>query len=243
MKDYLHRFGGMLAAILLLAAYIFDWGWIERCYGETIKHAAGDGVNEVTIELDENGYVTSQSITLVNVLEKYEADNPQPVLIGDLEPRPVQNCIPQSGDEVVVNDVTFVLIASADWRRWTNAVARLEAVAERRWANEHKTAEGRRAWHGAPTNRVVEAASVTWQYADGFTYTEQAEPSRRASPAVERMKKAAERPQGASAVRPRVNIPPRLRAKQDAISARPASKEVNATFGPGGKLLKTEGEE
>lgn len=34
MKDYLHLFGGMLAGIALLAAYIFCWGCIERCYGE-----------------------------------------------------------------------------------------------------------------------------------------------------------------------------------------------------------------
>ena len=34
MKDYIHLFGGMLAGIALLAAYIFCWGCIERCYGE-----------------------------------------------------------------------------------------------------------------------------------------------------------------------------------------------------------------
>lgn len=206
MKDYLHLFGGMVAGVALLVAYILVWGALMECRGA-------------------------------------EVDNPQPVLIGDLEPQTVPHYVPQSGERVLIGDFEFVLIASADWERWTNAVARLEAVAERRWANEHKTAEGRRAWHGAPTNRVVEATCVTWQYADGYTYTERAEPGRKSSPAVERVRKAAERPQGASAVRPRVNVPPRLRAKQEAISARPASKEVNATFGPGGKVLKVEGEE
>lgn len=223
MKDYLHLFGGMCAAILALALYIFAFGAVMRCFAEErITYPASDGVNEVTARVTDSGVVVPESVTLAYV-----------------EPSPPY--IPQSGEHCVIADVEYVLIAAQDWVRITNAVARLEAVAERRWANEHKTAEGRRAWHGAPTNRVVEAASVTWQYADGFTYTEQAEPSRRASPAVERMKKAAERPQGASAIRPRVNVPPRLRAKQEAISARPASKEVNATFGPGGKLLKTEG--
>lgn len=228
MKDYMHLFGGMIVGIALLAAYILVWGALMRCHGETIKSIAPDGVNEVTVEVDANGYVIGQSSTCLYVPEKYKA-HPQ--------------YIPQSGEVVIVGDAPYVMISLGMWERWTNAVARLEAVAERRWANEHKTDAGRRAWHGAPTNRVVEAASVTWQYADGFTYTEQAEPSRRASPAVERMKKAATRPQGASAALPRVNMPPRLRAKQEAISARPASKEVNATFGPGGKLLKTEGEE
>ena len=36
MKDYLHLFGGMLAGIVLLAAYIFCWGLVERCYGEDV---------------------------------------------------------------------------------------------------------------------------------------------------------------------------------------------------------------
>lgn len=206
MKDYLHLFGGMLVAILLLAAYIFGWSALMNCVGA-------------------------------------EVDNPQLVLIGDLEPRPVPNYIPQSGDEVVVNDVTFVLIASADWRRWTNAVARLEAVAERRWANEHKTDAGRRAWHGAlkEKRQSEDGRGMVYTYADGFTYTDEAEPGRRESPAVERVRKAAARPQGASAPKPKVNIPQRLKAKQEAVAARPASKEVNATFGPGGKVLKVEG--
>lgn len=36
MKDYLHLFCGMLAGIALLAAYIFCWGCIERCYGDDV---------------------------------------------------------------------------------------------------------------------------------------------------------------------------------------------------------------
>ena len=227
MKDYLHLMGGMVAGVALLAAYILVWGALMECRGETIKRIASDGVNEVTIEVDENGYVIGQSSTCLYVPEKYKA-HPQ--------------YIPQTGEVVIIGDAPYVIISLAVWERWTNAVARLEAVAERRWANEHKTDAGRRAWHGNPKREVSEdGRTVIWNYPDGYTYTEQAKPSRRESPAVERTRKAAVRPQGASAVRPRVNVPPRLRAKQEAISARPASKEVNATFGPGGKLLKTEG--
>ena len=171
-----------------------------------------------------------------------EVANPQPVLIGELESQTPY--IPKSGEVVIVGDAPYVLLSLATWDRWTNAVARLESVAERRWANEHKTDAGRRAWHGDLKERkqTEDKRGWTYTYADGFTYTEQAAPLRRVSPAVERVKKAAERPQGASAARPRPDIPPRLRAKREAISARPAAKSVNATFGPGGKILKVEGE-
>ena len=155
MKDYMHLFGGMIVGIALLAAYILVWGALMRCHGAEVKRVAPDGVNTITLEVDDNGYVMGEKSTTLYVPPKY---------------------IPQSGEHCVIADFEYVLRAAQDWVRITNAVARLEAVAERRWANEHKTAEGRRAWHGAPTNRVVEAASVTWQYADGFTYTERAEP-------------------------------------------------------------------
>lgn len=230
MKDYLHLFGGMLAGIALLAAYIFGWSALMRCHGETIKSIAPDGVNEVTVEVDANGYVIGQSSTCLYVPEKYKA-HPQ--------------YIPQTGEVVIIGDAPYVIISLAVWERWTNAVAWLEAVAERRWANEHKTDAGRRAWHGDLKERrqAEDGRGMVYTYADGFTYTEQAEPSRRVSPAVDRTRKAATKPQGASVARPRANIPPRLRAKQEAVSKRPAAKEVNATFGPGGKLLKVEGEE
>ena len=222
MKDYLHLFGGMIVAILLLAAYIFFWGCIERCFGMEVKRVAPDGVNTITLEVDDNGYVMGEKSTAVYVAPKY---------------------IPQSGEHCVIADVEYVLIAAQDWVRITNAVARLEAVAERRWANEHKTDAGRRAWHGAlkEKRQSEDGRGMVYTYADGFTYTDEAEPGRRESPAVERVRKAAARPQGASAPKPKVNIPQRLRAKQEAVAARPASKEVNAVFGPGGKVLKVEG--
>ena len=204
MKDYLHLFGGMVAGVALLAAYIFVWGALMECRGA-------------------------------------ELENPQPVLIGDLEPQTVPHYVPQSGERVLIGDFEFVLIASADWEWWTNAVARLESVAERRWAKEHSTAEGRRAWHGTPKREVAEdGRSVTWRYPDGYTYVEEVKPSPRRSPAVSRQT-APEQPRSAPKPRADKGLPPRLRAKQEAVSARPASKEVNAVFGPGGKVLKVEG--
>jgi len=173
-------------------------------------------VNTVTLEVDERGNVMGERSTAVYVPQKY---------------------IPQSGDKVLVGDFSYILLSVHDWERLTNAVARLEAVADRRWANEHKTDAGRRAWHGSPTNRVVSADGrcVTWFYADGFTYTEQATPSQKQSPAVRRMKKA-EEPRKV----PSNNMPSRLRAKREAMAARPKVKEVNAIFSPGGKVLKVE---
>ena len=226
MKDYLHLFGGMGAAILALALYIFAFGAVMRCFAEErVTYPASDGVNQVTARVRDDGVVVPESVTTAYV-----------------EPSPPY--IPQSGEHCVIADVEYVLIAAQDWVRITNAVARLEAVAERRWANEHKTDAGRRAWHGAlkEKRQSEDGRGMVYTYADGFTYTDEAEPGRRESPAVERVRKAAARPQGASAPKPKVNVPPRLRAKQEAISARPASKEVNAVFGPGGKVLKVEGE-
>ena len=173
-----------------------------------------------------------------------EAENPQPVLIGDLQPQHVEHYFPQTGEVVIIGDAPYVVISLATWERWTNAVARLEAVAERRWANEHKTDAGRRAWHGALKERkqTEDGRGIQYTYADGFTYTEQAEPSRRASPAVERARKAAASPPAAPQARAGATIPPRLKAKREAVLNRPAAREVNATFGPGGKLLNVEGE-
>ena len=166
----------------------------------------------------------------------------QIVPIGDLQPKAVAHYIPQSGEKVVIGDFEYVIVSAGDWTRWTNAVARLEAVAERRWTKEHKTEEGRRAWHGAATNRVYSAdgRSVTWLYRDGYEYTEEATPARTVSPAVKRAQSGPPRPQGARKAAGRTGLPPRLEAKRRALEARPAVKEVNAVFGAGGKVLKVE---
>ena len=205
MKDYLHLFGGALAGIALLAAYIFAWSTLMRCHGA-------------------------------------EADI-QIVPIGDLQPKAAAHYVPQSGDRVVIGDgMEYVLVSAGDWARWTNAVARLEAVAERRWAREHETEAGRRAWHGAATNRVYSAdgRTVTWLYRDGYAYVDEATPARRVSPAVKRAQSGPARPQSASKAAGGTGLPPRLEAKRRALEARPAAKEVNAVFGAGGKLLKVE---
>lgn len=221
MKDHLHLFGGMIVGIALLAAYILVWGALMRCHGAEVKRVAPDGVNTITLEVDDNGYVMGEKSTTLYVPSKY---------------------IPQSGEHCVIADVEYVLIAAQDWVRITNAVARLEAVAERRWANEHKTDAGRRAWHGAATNRVYSAdgRSVTWLYRDGYAYTEEASPARTVSPAVKRAQSGLTRPQSAGKAAGRTGLPPRLEAKRRALEARPAVKEVNATFGAGGKVLKVE---
>ena len=58
MKDYLHLFGGMLAGIALLAAYIFCWGLVERCYGNDDPHA-------VTVEESLSATVVTNDETIV----------------------------------------------------------------------------------------------------------------------------------------------------------------------------------
>lgn len=150
--------------------------------------------------------------------------------------------IPQSGEKVVMGDMEYVVVSAGDWTRWTNAVARLEAVAERRWRKEHETEAGRRAWHGAATNRVISAdgRSVTWLYRDGYAYTEQAEPVRTVSPAAFGAQSGLPRPQSAPKAAGGTGLPPRLEAKRRALNARPAAKEVNAVFGAGGQVLKVE---
>ena len=158
----------------------------------------------------------------------------------------VQRCfgaVPQSGDVVVIGDFEYVLVSVGDWARWTNAVARLEAVAERRWANEHKTDTGRRAWHGALKERrqSEDGRGMVYTYADGFVWVDEAQAEKNMPPAVRRMNRGISATQGASKPSGGTRLPPRLEAKQQALKARPAAREVNATFGPGGKVLKVEG--
>lgn len=221
MKDYRDLFGGMAGAVMLMLAYLLAFGAAQKCFGAEIKRIAPDGANEITLDVDGNGYVTGQKSTCLHVAERY---------------------LPQSGERVMVGDFEYVLVSYVDWERWTNAVARLEAVAERKWKKEHETADGRRAWHGNHTNRVVSAdgRSVTWFYPDGYTYVEEVKAAPRRSPAVSRQT-APPRPQNAPKRTAGTGLPPRLRAKREAIEARPAAREVNVTFGVGGKVLNVEG--
>ena len=219
MNDFKHLFGGMCGAVALLALYILAWGVIQRCHGATIKRVAPDGVNEITIEVDENGYVQSERMTCVHVPERY---------------------IPQSGERVIIGDFEYIMVSVGDWTRWTNAVARLEMVAKRRWDKEHATVDGRRFWHGNATNRVVstEEKTVTWFYPDGYEYVENMPKSTRGGPP-----KRIQKPTKAAAPRPPMPptaMPSRLRAKREAIKSQPVAKQVNATFGPGGKVINVE---
>lgn len=219
MNDFKHLFGGMCGAVALLALYILAWGVIQRCHGATIKRVAPDGVNEITIEVDENGYVQSERMTCVHVPERY---------------------IPQSGERVIIGDFEYIMVSVGDWTRWTNAVARLEMVAKRRWDKEHATVDGRRFWHGNATNRVVSAEekTVTWFYPDGYEYVENMPKGTRSGPP-----KRIQKPTKAAAPRPPMPptaMPSRLRAKREAIKSQPAAKQVNATFGPGGKVINVE---
>ena len=50
MKDYIHLFGGMLLAIVLLAAYIFFWGYIGRCFADEPATNAAPIVAETLFE-------------------------------------------------------------------------------------------------------------------------------------------------------------------------------------------------
>ena len=213
----------LFRSIALLALYIFGVGALQKCSGAEVKRVAPDGANTITLEVDENGYVMGEKSTALYVAPKY---------------------IPQSGDKVMVGDFEYIMVSVGDWERWTNAVARLEAVAARRWANEHKTDAGRRAWHGALKKReqTEDGRGIVFTYADGFTYTEEATPAPKVPPAVKRMREGGEkRPVAAPRAEVGNGIPARLKAKREAISARPAVREVNATFAPGGKVLKVEG--
>ena len=102
---------------------------------------------------------------------------------------------------------------------------------------EHETAQGRAMWHGKETNRVVTAQGVTWLYRDGYTYFEG--PAKKVP--RDRPRKAQKTAPGAHAQPPRPSLPPRLAEKREAMKSRAGRiREVNATFGPGGKVIKVE---
>ena len=147
----------------------------------------------------------------------------------------------RDGQRYVVDDKEYILVAPSEWDALTNRIAMLEATASRRLAEDYKTAAGRRIWHGKELTRRVnpDGLSVTWYYADGFEYTERE--VRENAVKRPRPPQAQRRPSGASAQSPRPSLPPRLAAKREAVKSRAGRiREVNATFGPGGKILKVE---
>ena len=139
--------------------------------------------------------------------------------------------------DVIIDDFRYVAIAPSVWDDLTNTVERLKDMSAKRWNMEHKTVAGRAAWHGQATNRIVSATSVTWLYADGYTYTETD------TNAVKRVRPptAPKRLPSAPAKKPSPTLPPRLAEKREAMKSRAGEvREVNAVFGPGGKVLKVE---
>lgn len=208
----------LVTFIVLVNVFISRW-----CYGDTvISRPAGDGVNIYTVRVDDDGYIVSESSTAALALRKYAEQLP-----------------PMPG-ECYLGDFKYIFLTPGDWAAVTNRIARLESVAADRWRNEHKTVAGRQAWHGAATNRVVSAdgLSVTWLYPDGYAYTE----TEARTNAVRRVRPPAAkipRPDAPAPVR-RVVLPPRLAAKREAEKSRPKVREVNAVFGPGGKVLKVD---
>lgn len=140
-------------------------------------------------------------------------------------------CVPQSGDEVIIGDMKYTVIASADWTDITNRIAKLETIASRRWTMQHSTDAGRRAWHGASvrTEVDVEAKQRTTVYADGYRHVEAmavVRPSapRRTATRASQASRPQNVPAGAWALR-------RLREER-----KTSTNEVGAVYGPGGRL-------
>lgn len=69
MKDYLHLFGGMLAGIVLLAAYIFCWGLVERCYGNEDPHAIAEQPSYEEAVAEIPSVTNDQSVVVATLFE------------------------------------------------------------------------------------------------------------------------------------------------------------------------------
>ena len=165
MKDYLHLFGGMGAAIVALAIYIFAFGAAMRCFAEErITYPASDGVNQVTARVRDDGVVIPESVTLAYVeppprekvtvyrLELHSDANGNEaafVVGGDGEERPV----------VLVEPMVYKLLTE-----------RLDAV----WQSFHATPDGRRKLHGKIERTEIDekAMQKVEVHADGYRHTE-----------------------------------------------------------------------
>ena len=190
-----------------------------------ITFAQVDGVNDVTIEIDESGFISSTRTTTAHVPQKAEA---VPVIDESFAYRTARDQTEQE----------YVVLRMSDWQRLTNTVERLRVVSEKRWNIEHATAEGRKAWHGSPVrNMAYDGSEIVWEYPDGYRYVQKVAPALRVSPRVQSVKNG---PTSAPNPNRYKHFPPRLRAKRLAQDAQGKATEVNATFGPGGKVLKVE---
>ena len=165
MKDYLHLFGGMGAAILALAIYIFAFGAVMRCFAdERITYPASDGVNEVTARVRDDGVVIPESVTLAYV----EPPPREKVTVYRLELHSDANgneaAFVVGGDGV---ERPVVLVEPMEYRLLTE---RLDAV----WQSFHATAEGRRKLHGKIERTEIDekAKQKVEVHADGYRHTE-----------------------------------------------------------------------
>lgn len=165
MKDYLHLFGGMGAAIVALAIYIFAFGAAMRCFAdERITYPASDGVNEVTARVRDDGVVIPESVTLAYV----EPPPREKVTVYRLELHSDANgneaAFVVGGDGV---ERPVVLVEPMEYKLLTE---RLDAV----WSSFHATAEGRRKLHGKIERTEIDekAMQKVEVHADGYRHTE-----------------------------------------------------------------------
>jgi hypothetical protein len=187
MKDYLHLFGGMGAAIVALAIYIFAFGAVMRCFAdERITYPASDGVNQVTARVRDDGVVIPESVTLAYV----EPPPREKVTVYRLELHSDANgneaAFVVGGDGV---ERPVVLVEPMEYKLLTE---RLDAV----WQSFHATAEGRRKLHGKIERTEIDekAMQKVEVHADGYRHTE-AMPKR-------------ERPAAAKLTRPAAKVEP-----------------------------------
>lgn len=165
MKDYLHLFGGMGAAIVALALYIFAFGAIMRCFAEErVTYPASDGVNQVTARVRDDGVVIPESVTLAYV----EPPPREKVTVYRLELHSDANgneaAFVVGGDGV---ERPVVLVEPMEYKMLTE---RLDAV----WQSFHATAEGRRKLHGKIERTEIDenAMQKVEVHADGYRHTE-----------------------------------------------------------------------
>jgi len=165
MKDYLHLFGGMGAAIVALAIYIFAFGAAMRCFAEErITYPASDGVNEVTARVRDDGVVIPESVTLAYV----EPPPREKVTVYRLELHSDANgneaAFVVGGDGV---ERPVVLVHPMEYKLLTE---RLDAV----WQSFHATADGRRKLHGKIERTEIDekAMQKVEVHADGYRHTE-----------------------------------------------------------------------
>ena len=206
-------------------------------YADTVITDKPDGVNTRTRVVDDNGYIKSERITLAHVPEKYVGEPTGEIPEWANEGgTPITRYFIREGERYVVDDIDYILVSPSSWQELTNAVERLRDISAERWRRELETANRRAMWHGKETNRVVTAQGITWLYRDGYTYFEAAEKVPR-----DRPRKTQKTAPGQHAPPPRPSLPPRLAEKRKAMKSRAGRvREVNAVFGPGGKVLKVE---